>query len=375
MSGKGQQREGAAPLSVLIDRQPVPRRRRRGRATSLQQRARAAGEPRDSVAMTTPRSRPTQPISSPSRRQPLVGIVGAQRQAIFGARGEHAIGLADAPRDEIVDHHAEIGFGAIEEDRRAAPPARARGVEPGDQSLRRRLLIAGRAIDLAGEEKSVENAWSRGSPPSSRGSTIIIFDRIAGPQNARLLQPRNAADEGLLHLVAAARSRCRSDRRCRRRAPPAPEKSDARRGRRSASPYPRSRGNSAGPGPEIAPLRIGERCEIIENDPMRRRRRAGDVAVDLRIGDRRRQIGEGLGRLVAPSAVRDAPSAIVRPSSRGGVPVFSRRDRKAGVRAIARRGRSTACSPMRPAGMRVVADMDHAVREMCRSSTTTDAAR
>ena len=53
--------------------------------------------------------------------QPLVGVVGAQRQAIFGARGEHAIGLADALGDEIVDHHAEIGFGAVED--APAPPA------------------------------------------------------------------------------------------------------------------------------------------------------------------------------------------------------------------------------------------------------------
>ena len=52
-------------------------------------------------------------------RQALIGIVGAQRQPIFGARGEHAIGLGDAAGDEIVDHHAEIAFGAVEHDRRA----------------------------------------------------------------------------------------------------------------------------------------------------------------------------------------------------------------------------------------------------------------
>ena len=39
--------------------------------------------------------------------QPLIGIVGAQRKAIFGARGEHAVGLAHALHHQIVDHDAQ----------------------------------------------------------------------------------------------------------------------------------------------------------------------------------------------------------------------------------------------------------------------------
>ena len=46
--------------------------------------------------------------------QTLIGVVGAQLQTIFGARSEHAIRLADAARNEIVDHHADVGFRAIE---------------------------------------------------------------------------------------------------------------------------------------------------------------------------------------------------------------------------------------------------------------------
>ena len=53
-------------------------------------------------------------------RQPRRGIVGAQPQPIFGAGGEHPIGLGDALQDEIVDHHADIGIGAVEQDRRRA---------------------------------------------------------------------------------------------------------------------------------------------------------------------------------------------------------------------------------------------------------------
>ncbi len=53
--------------------------------------------------------------------QAPVGIVGAQRQAIFGARREHPVRLAHPARHQVVDHDAEIGFSAIEHDwRRAA---------------------------------------------------------------------------------------------------------------------------------------------------------------------------------------------------------------------------------------------------------------
>ena len=59
--------------------------------------------------------------------QALIGIVGAQRQTILGARGEHAIGLGDAAGHEVVDHHAEIAVGAVEHDRVGARrPSRPR---------------------------------------------------------------------------------------------------------------------------------------------------------------------------------------------------------------------------------------------------------
>ena len=60
------------------------------------------------------------------RRQPRGGIVGAQPQPIFGARGQHPIGLGDALQHQVVDHHADIGIGAVEQDRRGRPRPRPR---------------------------------------------------------------------------------------------------------------------------------------------------------------------------------------------------------------------------------------------------------
>ena len=54
------------------------------------------------------------------RREAAVGIVGAQGQAVLGTAGEHAVGLGHAARDEVVDHDAEIGLAAVEDERVAA---------------------------------------------------------------------------------------------------------------------------------------------------------------------------------------------------------------------------------------------------------------
>ena len=54
--------------------------------------------------------------------QPLIGIVGAQLQTIFGTRGKHAIRLGDATRNKVIDHHTKISLRAIDND--FAPLAR-----------------------------------------------------------------------------------------------------------------------------------------------------------------------------------------------------------------------------------------------------------
>ena len=50
----------------------------------------------------------------PERREPLIRVVGAQPQPVLRAGREHAVGLGDALRHEIIDHHAEIAVGAAE---------------------------------------------------------------------------------------------------------------------------------------------------------------------------------------------------------------------------------------------------------------------
>src|ERR1044071_10229662 len=83
--------------------------------------------------------------------QTLVGIVGAQLQAILSARCEHAIRLAYSARHKIVDHHAEIRLRAIDDDF-IALACQSRSVETCKKSLRRTLFITRGAVDLACEK-------------------------------------------------------------------------------------------------------------------------------------------------------------------------------------------------------------------------------
>ena len=100
--------------------------------------ARAVESASSLLAKCRARSRANAAQAGAKRRQPLISIVGTQRESVFGARGEHAVGLADTLHCQIVDHHAEISVGAAKTDRLLGARPQC-GVEARDQTLRRPL--------------------------------------------------------------------------------------------------------------------------------------------------------------------------------------------------------------------------------------------
>src|SRR6185312_17040189 len=84
------------------------------------------------------------------RRQALVGVVLAKEQAMLGARGHHAVRLVGALRRQVVDEHAGVRLIARQYEL-VAPELRQRRVGAGEEPLRRRLFVAGGAVDLPGE--------------------------------------------------------------------------------------------------------------------------------------------------------------------------------------------------------------------------------
>src|SRR5580658_1015444 len=100
---------------------------------------------------------------APDRRQSQVRIVLAKQTAVLGAAREHAIGLARAARDQIVDEHPEIALAPARHPG-FAPPHALRGIDSRDEALRCRLLVARRAIDLSREPEPTDVArLERGS--------------------------------------------------------------------------------------------------------------------------------------------------------------------------------------------------------------------
>ena len=116
--------------AVVVDREAVAAQRGRAHA-QFASRARAPRRaPSILAAKARARSPPTAPSAQPDRGQPLVGIVGPQGQPVFGARGEHPVGLAGAAGHQIVDQHADIGVGAVERRAAAAPAADSAALSP-----------------------------------------------------------------------------------------------------------------------------------------------------------------------------------------------------------------------------------------------------
>ena len=121
-AGIGQQLEGRAPAAVAIDARGRAGRPRWASASGSRSSAAPSSSAADLRGEGRCAVRSDAAEVDAERRQALVGIVGAQAQPVFGARGEHAVGLGDAARHQVVDHHAEIAVGAARRRNRAAPP-------------------------------------------------------------------------------------------------------------------------------------------------------------------------------------------------------------------------------------------------------------
>ena len=83
--------------------------------------------------------------------QPLIGIVGAQGQPVFGPRCEHPVRFGYSAGHKIIDHDTEVSIGPVEDDG-IGLAGRQRGIQTGNKSLRCGLFIARGAIDLTSQE-------------------------------------------------------------------------------------------------------------------------------------------------------------------------------------------------------------------------------
>ena len=119
-------------------------------------------------------------------------------QAVFGARGEHAVRLGDATGNQVINEHAEIGFVARDAPGRA-PERLQRGIGTGKQTLRGGFFVAGGAVDLSGEKQALHGLAFKSVGQAARVE-IIVFDGVAGARDVGVFQPANGAHQRKLHV-------------------------------------------------------------------------------------------------------------------------------------------------------------------------------
>ena len=131
-------------------------------------------------------------------RQAQVGVVGAEQEAVLGARGEHAVGFVDVAGNQIVDEYADIGFVTLQNHAGLTCHGLGR-IDAGHDALGGGFFVAGSAIDLAGEEEEGQALGFEGGANLTTRHRII-FDGIARPHQFGVAQGWDGANHLPLHI-------------------------------------------------------------------------------------------------------------------------------------------------------------------------------
>ena len=76
----------------------------------------------------------------------------------------------------------------------------ARRIDAGEQALRRRFLVTGRAIDLPGEEQAVDDLGFKARLQIAR-IEVVVLDGIARPRDVRALEALDRMHQRFLDVV------------------------------------------------------------------------------------------------------------------------------------------------------------------------------
>ena len=142
--------------------------------------------------------RPNAPRLDAETRQPRRRIVGTQAQAVLGARGEHTIGLGNTLQGQIIDHHGNVAVRTIQPG--CLPAERRRGrLKPGNQTLRRRLFVTGRSVDLPGTVEPGDGPNLQVGRQCA-GINMVVLHRIARLHDHRTPAARHGPHHFFLHI-------------------------------------------------------------------------------------------------------------------------------------------------------------------------------
>ena len=127
------------------------------------------------------------------RGEALVGVVAAEGEAEFGAAGEHAVRFRRGLGDEVVDHDADVGLVACQDESLFALDFEG-GVDAGDEALAGGFFVAGGAVDLAGEVEAFDEAGFEGGVDLVGGGEVV-FDGVAPAEDLGVFEAFNGVDD------------------------------------------------------------------------------------------------------------------------------------------------------------------------------------
>src|SRR5262245_15719206 len=107
-------------------------------------------------------------------------------KAELGPGREHTVRFVRALADQIPDQDSSVALSSSDHDGIASANS-GRGIQAGDQSLAPSFLVAGRAVDLAGKEQSVDGLDLQAVVQFPRIDCIVL-NRVARANHLRGLK-------------------------------------------------------------------------------------------------------------------------------------------------------------------------------------------
>ncbi len=127
-----------------------------------------------------------------------VRAVVAEVHAVFRPGGEHAVRLFGAEGDQVVDHDADVGVGAAEDEWLLTAHGEG-GVDAGHQALSGGFLVAGSAVGLPGDVEAGEHFGFQGGIQLG-GVDVVVLHGVSRTDDFGVLQSGYGVDELFLHV-------------------------------------------------------------------------------------------------------------------------------------------------------------------------------
>ena len=133
------------------------------------------------------------------RGQANIGIILAQQNTVFRSRSKHPVRLIHALIDQVINQDANIGLVPTQHER-ILPSKLSVRIDTRHQTLGGRFLISRCTIDLASQEKTLDNSRLQGILQILR-IEVIVFNCVSWLNEYGILKAGNGVNGLELHFL------------------------------------------------------------------------------------------------------------------------------------------------------------------------------